>query len=427
MSKKLVFSILVVCIFIFTACTAPAATPAPTAAPVEPTKAVVESAPTEAAQPTSAPSTDTSANKPESIKIGAYLPMTGPLAFMGEGYKMGIDLAIKDLGGQIEGVPIELVVADSKGNPTDSINAVRKLIEQDNVVGIIGGGASSATLAALPIIDELKTPAVDASSTNATIYNKMGVGGNEYQFRIAPDDLIMGLGFTQYIIDQGVKTVAFIGDDNQFGRGAGQVYKETFGKSEAEMVSEDYFDPGTTDYRPYLTSLKASNPEAVLIVMTEQSCATLMRQFRESNLKMAVYSRGACASGVFNDLVKDNPAIGEGIIELSFFQQGQDPELDARFMAEYNKPISGHREGGYYSMRYVIAPALEALLKSGEEITRESLRDAIAALNVETPAGTIKFDDYNQAYPNAALTINKDGKPVLLEQSPMAPADHSSY
>lgn len=415
------FPLFIVAMLLLASCSAPkAATPAAPAAD-KPADKPAESAPAEAS--TAAPASGEEA-KAETVKIGAYLPLTGPLAFLGEGYKMGIELAIKDLEGKVAGKNIELIVADSKGNPTDSVNAVRKLIEQDKVLAIIGGGASSTTLAALPIIGELKTPAVDASSTNATIYNKMGVGGNPYQFRIAPDDLIMGLGFTDYIIEQGVKSVAFIGDDNQFGRGAGDVYRGSFGASSAQMVSEDYFDPGTADFRPYLTRLKASNPEAVLIVMTEQSCATLMRQFREANLKMKVFSRGACASGVFNDLVKDDPKIGEGIVELSFFQDGQDPELDKHFFETYNKPISGHREGGYYIMKYVIAPALEALVKDGKELTRDNMRDAIAALKVETAAGPISFDDHNQAYPNAALTINKDGIPVLLDQVAMKPVKH---
>ncbi len=420
MRKFKLVSIIVLMMMVFTACSAPQAAPTDATAPV-----AKDTAPT--AAPVAAEPTTAVKASAEPIKIGAYLPLTGGLAFLGEGYKMGIDLAIKDLGGKIAGRDIEFVVADSKGNPTDSVNAVRKLIEQDKVLAIIGGGASSTTLAALPIIGELKTPAVDASSTNSTIYNKMGVGGNPYQFRIAPDDLIMGLGYTDYIAEKGVKSIAFIGDDNQFGRGAGDVYRKAFGSSEAKMVSEDYFDPTTADFRPYLTRLKASNPEAVLIVMTEQSCATIMRQFRESNLKMAVYSRGACTSGVFNDMVKDNPAIGEGIIELSFFQDGQDPELDKHFFEAYNKPISGHREGGYYVMRYVLAPAIEAVIKSGKELTRDNVRDAIAVMNIETPAGTIKFDDHNQAYPNAALTINKDGVAKLLEQTPMKSVDHTGF
>ena len=165
----------------------------------------------------------------------------------------------------------------------------------------------------------------------------------------------------------------------------------------------------------------------MLIVMTEQSCATLMRQFRELGLTMKVFSRGACTSGVFNDLTKDDPKIGEGIIEFSFFNEGQDTKLDAHFPEVMNQPTSGHRMAGYYIMYYTIAPALESLIKSGKEINRANIRDAIAAVNVKTPAGTISFDDHNQAYVDGTLSTNKDGKAVLLDTIPLKPVDHSGY
>lgn len=410
------------------------ATPSPTALPATeppagqptdteaPTAVVITEVPTEE-PPTEAP---TEAPK-RPVKVGLFQGLTGPLAFIGEGYVMGVKLAVNDLGGAIEGYPIELYEADSKCNPTDTVNAIRKLADVDQVDVLIGGGCSSATLAALPILNEVEIPAVDGTSTNAKIYNQMGVGGNPWLFRIGPDDLIMGLGFAQYIKDQGVKAVSFVADDNAFGRGAGGVYQDVFSRIEVEVKTEDYFDPATADYRPALTKIKSANADAVLIVMTEQSCATFMRQFRELGLTMNVFSRGACTSGVFNDLTKDDPSIGEGIVEFSFFNEGQDPKLDTHFFEFYKQPISGHRMAGYYIMYYTIAPAIKSLIMDGKDITAANIRDAIAALNVETPAGVIKFDDYNQAYLNGTLSVNRNGKAVLLQSVPLAPVDHTGY
>ncbi len=176
----------------------------------------------------------------KTIKVGLFVPLTGSLAFMGEGYQQGADLAVKDLNGSVAGYPIELVVADSKGDPSDAVDATRKLIDEDQVDVMIGGGASSATLAALPVIAAGMVPTVDASSTNPTIYNQMGVGGNKWMFRINPDDLIMGGGFAEYIA-QRANTISFVADDNQFGHGAGQVYVPMFPKVGVKVISEDYF------------------------------------------------------------------------------------------------------------------------------------------------------------------------------------------
>ena len=82
---------------------------------------------------------------------------------------------------------------------------------------------------------------------------------------------------------------------------------------------------------------------------------------------------------------------------------------------------------GYYAMYYTIAPAIKALIASGKDLTRANIRDAIAALNVQTPAGTIKFDDHNQAYLNAALVTNKNGQQTLLSTVELKPVDHTGY
>jgi branched-chain amino acid transport system substrate-binding protein len=382
-------------------------------------------APTTAAQATTAPTSASAANK-DPIKIGLFLPMTGSVAFIGQGYKLGIDLAIKDLGGAIDGHPLQTFVADNKGTPTDSVNAVHLLLDVNQVQVMIGGAASSATMAGMPIIGEGQTPTIDGSSTNPTIYNQLGVGGNKWLFRIGPDDLIMGQGFAEYIA-QHVKSISFVGDDNQFGHGAGQVYVPLLPKDGVKILSEDYFDPATTDYRPGLTKIKSAGADAVLIVMTDQSCATFMRQLREVGLTQQIFSRGSCTTGLFNQLTKDDPKIGEGITEFSFFTQGNDPDLSKHFQDTYNQPITSHRMAGYYAMYYTIAPAIKAVIAAGKDLTRANIRDAIATVNVDTPNGTLKFDDHNQNYPQGALTTNKDLQTVLISTLDLKPVDHTGF
>lgn len=419
MGKTFVF--LVVMASLMLAACGPASTPAP-AEPVD----APQAQPTDAPKEEAAPATSPKEEPKEPIKIGLFLPLTGSLAFLGEGYKMGVLLAIEDLGGEIEGHPIETYDADSKGTPTDSVNAVRQLIDVNQVHVMVGGGASSATMAGIPILLEGETPSVDGSSTNPAIYNQIGVGGNPWLFRVAPDDLIMGQGYSEYISER-AKTVSFVADDNQFGHGAGQVYLPLLPKAGAEVLSEDYFDPGTADYRPALTKIKATGADAIVIVMTDQSCATFMRQFREVGLTQQVFSRGSCTSGLFNKLTEDDKSIGEGITEFSFFTEGNDPELAKHFEEFYGQPITGHRMAGYYAMYYTIAPAIKAVIAAGKDITQTNIRDEIAALSMETPAGLIKFDDNNQAYTDGSLTTNKDGAQAFLEKVELKPIDHSDY
>lgn len=366
------------------------------------------------------------------IKIGLYGPMTGPLAFLGEGFDMGIQMAIEDLGSEIAGHPIEYVVADNKCNPTDAVNAVRKLIEEDRVDAIIGGGCSSATVAALPIIAEGKTPAISATSTTPTIYSQIGIGGNEYAFRINPDDLIMAVGYAEYIVENsGIDSIALVAENTDFGRGAIDAYKPIFEELGVEISTEDYFDLGTADFRPALTRMRAAQPGAVLIVMTENDCAAFMRQYREVGVEAEVYSRGACASPLFIELTEDAPEAAADIVEFAFFSELQDPELNERFTARWGTPLTGHRMGGYYALYHTLVPAIEKVVADGDEVDRETIRAALETLDVETPAGPLTFDEHNQAYPDGVLTINnlQDDGTVVIELSdivPLGPVDRDS-
>ncbi|HMN13262.1 MAG TPA: ABC transporter substrate-binding protein, partial [Bellilinea sp.] len=168
-------------------------------------------------------------NAKKPIKVGLCLPLTGVLASLGESYELGIALAMDQLKNEIAGHPIEIYKADNKANATDAVSAVRKLAEVDQVDVIIGCGSSSATLPAIPIIKEVQVPTIEASSTNAFVYNQIGVGGNEWLFKINPDDLIMGQGFAEYIASK-EKSIVIVGNDNQMARGAGEVYTNQFKK-----------------------------------------------------------------------------------------------------------------------------------------------------------------------------------------------------
>src|SRR5690606_27006914 len=98
--------------------------------------------------PTAATEGESGASDARPIRIGLSTPLTGASSTVGEGFDMGVTMAIEDLGGEIAGHPIELYKADNKCTPADAVTAVRRLIDEDQVDAIIGSSCSGATLAA---------------------------------------------------------------------------------------------------------------------------------------------------------------------------------------------------------------------------------------------------------------------------------------
>jgi|SRR3989344_432442 len=76
----------------------------------------------------------------ETIKLGALAPLSGPLAYFGGEMKQGFDLAIEEINnkGGINGKQIKLVYEDEKCDPKETITALNKLKNFDEVIGFVG-------------------------------------------------------------------------------------------------------------------------------------------------------------------------------------------------------------------------------------------------------------------------------------------------
>lgn len=351
------------------------------------------------------------------VKIGLSSSLSGPLADLGDRYVKGMTMAIEDLGGEIMGRPLELVTADNKCNPTDAVTAIRQLIEVDEVDVILGSGCSGATLGSLPIILEGETVQLTVASSNPQIYEELGIGGNEWGFRINPDDLIMAQTFSPYIAEN-VDTIFTLAENTDFGRGAIDHYLSELPAAGVEVLGSEYFDLGATDVRAALTRIRSLNPDALLIVTTEQLGQVILRQIREVGLDVPIYSRGSLTTPLMLELTADDPSIAEGVIEASFWAAGVDPSMEQRFEERWDISVSAHPILAYYGTRYVLAPAIECAIEETGEVSRSAIRDCLENSSVDTPVGHIDFDDHNQSYINMTLSTIADGQVTLLETIP---------
>jgi len=352
------------------------------------------------------------------FKIGLLLPFTGPLAFLGEGYKMGIDLALKEENNEIAGIPVDVILADTGGTPEGTVLAATDLIQTSKVNLLIGPGTSPEALAAIPIVSTGQTPLIDGTSTSPKLFDQMGENGSQWYYRINADEKILARAFA-FRITKGIKSIAIIAEDSVFTKDVVAEYLSLFRNAGLTVTLEEYFPATNTEYRPVLFRTRQSRPDALFLVMSETSCAILMRQYKISYTTIPVYSRGACATNLFNQIVHDDISIGKNITEAVIFSELQDPKLAIEFQKEYRQSLSGHRMAGYYIAKYGFIPALQFLVKSGKEITPENIRKSIDTVSSQTAIGQLDFDKYNQAYLNAVLLTNKNGSPTILESLPL--------
>jgi branched-chain amino acid transport system substrate-binding protein len=358
------------------------------------------------------------------IRVGFSSAMSGPSAITGEGVMWGATMAVDEINakGGIMGRKVEVFFGDNKGTPGEAVSAVRKLVDVDKVDVIVGQTHSGACLGSMPIIKELQVPQVTESCSNPKIRELSGKGGNEWQFRVNIDDLMMANAFAKYIA-KNAKTVSIVAQNDDFGRGAATAYDAAFKKAGVKLVSTEFFDRGQSDYRPLLTRLKRSNPESLLMVMLANEGSVFMRQYRELGLNQKIYARGSLATAEFLGQVKDNPSIGDGIVEASYWTAALDPEWEKRWLERWKTPVRIHGSLAALAFKYAVVPAIEQAIKTTGKADRKSIRDALTQIDVkDTPIGPIKFDEYHQAWINMILIEMRGGQLKVIEKITTSPA-----
>ena len=337
----------------------------------------------------------------ETVKIGLVQPLTGSVAYNGKTDVNGSKLAAdeRNARGGVLGKQIELAIEDGQCNPATSVNAAEKLIQRDKVVALSGAFCSSATLAVMPVAENYKLPLITGVSSNPQLTEK----GNRWFFRATETDALLAKSFAKILAQQlKLKNVAYIGVNDDFGRGAVNEFEKRMTELGATSVMKDYFEHGTTDFYTLLTKLKSSGADGVFVAAETQDGSILVKQKAELGLTLKVFGVGSWATADFMALAGE---AAEGIyaaVPYAFtMTTPKNKAFVEAYTARYNEPPGKYSAAGYNAINILV----DAIDRAGSTAP-DKIRDALTRTNYEGPNGRFEFDEKGQAY----------GFPVLLVQ-----------
>ena len=198
------------------------------------------------------------------IPVGEYGSLTGPTATFGQSTHNGIVLALDEVNaaGGINGRKIQLFTEDDQSKPEEAASVVQKLISQNQVVAVLGEVASSRSLAAAPICQTNRIPMISPSSTNPQV-TEIG----NYIFRACFLDPYQGQSLAQFALnDIKVRRAAILTDvKNDYSVGLARFFKEAFVKGGGQIVGEQSYSEGDSDFKAQLTPLRAGNPDVLFV------------------------------------------------------------------------------------------------------------------------------------------------------------------
>ncbi len=234
-----------------------------------------------------------SAGAQDPIHIGSILSVTGPAAFLGEDMKLGMEMALADINekGGVGGKPVKWTFYDAESQTSKAINATRRLVSQDKVDIIVGGGnMSGIALAMAPITERAGVPFI---STEGSMQIVTPVEKRPNTFKSPADDNEMIERLFDYLDKKGIKKVALLADNSGFGQSAVEQMKLIAPKRGAEVIYES-FNPADTDLTPQLTNIKNSGAQAIVCWTVTPAGVVFIKQADQLGLsdRVLIHSYG---------------------------------------------------------------------------------------------------------------------------------------
>ncbi len=339
------------------------------------------------------------------IRIGHYSSMTGTTATFGQSSDRGVRMAIEETNaaGGVLGKTITLITEDTQSKPEEAPTAVTKLISRDKVSVLIGEIASSRSLAAAPIAQTNKIPMVSPGSTNPAVTEK-----GDYIFRVCYIDPFQGEVIAKFAFNSlNVRKVAILKDvKNDYSVGLAQFFTQTFTGLGGEVLAEEAYSEGDADFRAQLTTIKSTNPEAVIVPGYYQEAALIVKQARELN--MTCYFLG----GDGWDSAKLLEVGGDAMNGTFFTNHYAADDTTARvqefvnkYKAKYNETPDAMAVLGYDAAKIVI----DAIGRAGVADPLK-IRDALATTqNYQGVSGLITIDEQRNARKSVVIVAVQDG------------------
>ena len=215
-------------------------------------------------------STD-SKSESQAFYAAAMFPQTGSLAYLGPPEEAGFKLAIADINeaGGVNGADAQSSIADtSDGDHADQNSAAAQSALSKNPSVVIGPPSSSVVKNSYKQVTSAGVPMISQGATSTAFS-----GLDKNFFRVIPPDTVQGAVLGQVIAQDGVKNLAIAVFNDEYGTSLRDVVVKTVESAGVNVVygEKDTFDPAETNFSSIVTAIKASNPDAVLVIAFDQS------------------------------------------------------------------------------------------------------------------------------------------------------------
>ena len=347
----------------------------------------------------------------DTVKIGVYLPLTGQMAFGGQLELEGVQMAHKEMP-TVLGKKVEIFVVDNKSDKVEAANAVKRLIEKEKVVAIIGTYGSSLAMAGGEVAEKAKVPMVGTSCTNPLVTQ-----GKKFSFRVCFIDPFQGAGAATYAYkDLKLKTAALLVDiSNDYSVGLASFFTKSFTKLGGQIVANLKYQAGDQDFTAQLTEITSKKPDVLFIPSYFAEGAIIMKQVKELGAKFQVMGGDAMDNP---QIVEIGGAAVEGFVHTTF---PYDPSMKdmspmaKKFTENWKKAFPSKEPNVNAALGYdTYLLVLDAIKRAGKAEPAAITKALAATKGFEGVTGSTTINATHDAEKPVGLVQIKDGKKTYI-------------
>lgn len=395
----------------------------PTASPGGGAAAGKPAASSPATSPPASSASPAPAAKPSGgeLRIGVNLELSGPASVWGQPQLNALQLLADDINarGGINGQQIRLIAYDNESNESKSLVVTKRLVEEDRVLAVIGGGTTPTTMPIVPYANEQEVPVVSIGSANAIIEP---IQERRWIFKTPSNTRDIVTRMLRFLESRGWTRIGFMSVNNAYGDAGRAEFEKAVAGRPFEVVAWEKFGATDTDMKPVLTRIRAQNPQVIVVWAIPPAASIVDKNYQELGLTIPLIHDHGASSYVYHEL---SGGANEGmyVVSVKSMVAAQLPDNDPvkpvalayvrDYEAKYNK-LAGGVDAMTYDALLLISRALE---RSGPD--RAKLRDALESLqNVAGATGVFNLSptDHNGLSDKDLVIVQiRDGKWVLVE------------
>jgi len=358
----------------------------------------------------------------DAIKVGAPLPLTGPLSPEGLKQQRGYDLWAETAnakGGIKAGgktYKVEIVYADYASNTPRAVQSAERMITEDKVNFLFAPFGSGATKATSAVSEKYGIPMIAPSASSAEIYDQ----GYKFIFGTLTGNETVSEPIAKLVTEKNpnIKRVAILARNDLFPLAVAQAFEKAVKGHKLDVVMFERHAIGTMDHAAAITQMRAANPDWVYVSGYINDLMLVRRQMNDLGLKPQVLTM--IAGPAYPEFAKTVGPLAENITTMSWWHPkvrytGKDVFGSTEaFNAAWAKKYGG--EADYIDASSAVdGCVIQLAIEASNSIDPAKVRDAIAALDVDTFYGKVKFSPQGQINSLQPPVLQlQGGQPVVL-------------